>query len=195
MLPNSKKELLLASTSKYRQAQLAQLGLPFHTQKPLIDEEKEKDPRLTPLNLAVHLAYLKAKSLAQDNRVVIGADQLVSFNGKVLGKPGSREKAIHQLLEMQGQRHELVTSVCVFDGNQPHPFTDITILHMKKLTREQIERYLDLDEPFDCAGAYKIEKHGISLFHQIESQDFSAIQGLPLLELARVLQTCGYRIP
>lgn len=189
------KKLVLASTSPYRQALLKQLALPFEAQKPLIDEEKEKDPSLAPQKLAEKLAFLKAESLKSPEKVVIGGDQLVAHCGMILGKPHTRERALEQLFNMQGQTHELITAICVFDGDQSIPYVDITRLHMKSLTRPQIERYVDLDEPWDCAGAYKIEKHGMMLFEKIESQDFSAIQGLPLLALSRILTNSGFSIP
>lgn len=189
------KKLVLASTSKYRQAQLTQLGLPFEAQKPLIDEEKEKDPELSPKKLAEKLAFLKAQSLKGSDTVVIGGDQLVAHRGKVLGKPHTREKAIEQLLRMQNSKHELITAICVFDGEQSIHYTDVTRLHMKPLTRAQVERYVDLDQPLDCAGGYKIEAHGMMLFDKIESEDFSAIQGLPLLRLSKILKGSGYSIP
>jgi septum formation protein len=183
------RKLILASTSRYRQELLRRLDRPFEALAPLIDEEKEKDPRLEPQALAEKLALLKAKSLAGPGKIVIGGDQLVSFQGQVLGKPHSKNKAVEQLLSMQGQSHELVTAVCVFVDEKPYSFTDITVLEMKPLSRLQLERYVDLDEPLDCAGSYKIEKHGISLFKQIHSQDFTAIQGLPLIALGNLLDT------
>ncbi|HWU44579.1 MAG TPA: Maf family protein [Bdellovibrio sp.] len=185
-----KKQLILASTSKYRQELLRRLPWAFSAQAPLIDEEKEKDPSLAPQALAEKLAFLKAQSLKAEDRVVIGGDQLVSFAGRIIGKSHTREKAIAQLLAMQGQTHELITAICIFDGLQARPYTDITRLQMKKLSRAQIEHYVSLDQPFDCAGSYKIEQHGIMLFDKIESQDFTAIQGLPLIALGKILENC-----
>jgi len=189
------KNIILASTSKYRQEQLTQLGLPFTAQKPLIDEEAEKDPSLSPKKLAEKLAFLKAQSLKHPDLVVIGGDQLVAHRGKILGKPHTRDRAIEQLLEMQNSKHELITAICVFNGNKSIHYTDVTSLHMKPLQRAQIERYVDLDQPLDCAGAYKIEKHGMMLFDKIISEDFSAIQGLPLLMLSKILKDVGFSIP
>ncbi|WII73773.1 nucleoside triphosphate pyrophosphatase [Bdellovibrio sp. 22V] len=187
----AQKQLILASTSKYRQELLSRLAYTFTSQAPLIDEEKEKDPSLSPRALAEKLAYLKAASLKAPGRVVIGGDQLVSFEGRIIGKSHTREKAVEQLLAMQGKTHELITAICVFDGDKPIPYTDITRMHMKPLSREKIERYVDLDQATDCAGSYKIEKHGIQLFEKIESQDFTAIQGLPLIELSKILENLG----
>lgn len=186
-----KKELILASTSIYRKDLLSRLGHPFTAMSPLIDEEKEKNPQWSPQELAEKLAFLKAQSLAGEGRVVIGGDQLVAFEGKILGKPHTSEKAVEQLLSMQGKTHELITAVCVFDGFTPHKITDITRLTMKTLSRADLEKYVERDQPLNCAGAYKIEKHGIGLFAKIESKDFTAIQGLPLIELSKVLDTVG----
>lgn len=189
--PMSQKQLILASTSKYRQELLSRLAYTFTAQAPLIDEEKEKDPSLSPLALAEKLAQLKAGSLKSAGKVVIGGDQLVSFEGRIIGKAHTPERAVEQLLSMQGKTHELITAICVYDGEKMIPYTDITRMHMKKLSREKIEHYVSLDNPIDCAGSYKIEKHGIMLFEKIESQDFTAIQGLPLIELSKILENAG----
>ncbi|MGE9743951.1 Maf family protein [Bdellovibrio bacteriovorus] len=185
------KQLILASTSKYRQELLSRLAYSYSAQAPLIDEEKEKDPSLAPQALAEKLADLKAASLKAADKVVIGGDQLVSFEGRIIGKAHTPERAIEQLMSMQGKTHELITAICVYDGDKKIAYTDITRMHMKKMTRAQIERYVQLDNPIDCAGSYKIEKHGIMLFDKIESQDFTAIQGLPLIELGKILENAN----
>lgn len=199
MTMTSTKDLILASTSAYRKAQLEQLGLKFTAAKPTFDEDAFKQtpgtPVLEPRVLAETLAFRKAQSLARPGAVVIGGDQLVSHRGNVLGKPHTRENAIEQLLSMQGSTHELVTAVCVFVDETSRAFVDITKLTMKPLARDQISRYVDLDQPLDCAGAYKIEKHGLMLFEKIDGPDFSAIQGLPLLALSRILTELGFSIP
>lgn len=189
------KTLILASTSPYRAALLKRLGLSFTQQKPDLDEEAEKDPSLSPRDLAIKLAYLKAKSLAGPQKIVIGGDQLVSFQGQILGKPHTRERAIEQLLSMQGHSHDLITAVTVMDGMHEHSFLNVTTLTLRKLSRERITHYVDLDLPLDCAGAYKIEKHGMSLMEKIEGDDWSAIEGLPLIALSKTLQKCQLVFP
>lgn len=225
------KILVLGSTSPYRKELLQRLGIPFETEKPLIDEESEKDPSLSPRDLAVHLAFKKAQSLAVATstsswlnsrtpqrtpadeppgssqteqsshgpgtyrRIILGGDQLVSFEGRILGKPGTREKAISQLEMMSGKAHELVTAICLLEGSQKLEHVDITRIQLKNLSRKQIEKVVDLDQPFDCAGSYKIEKHGIALIEKIETEDFTAIQGLPLLALSRMLRTWEIETP
>lgn len=187
----TEKQLLLASTSKYRQELLSRLAFKFTAQAPLIDEDKEKDPSLPPQALAEKLAYLKAASLQGPGKIVIGGDQLVAFEGRILGKAHTPENAVKQLMSMQGKTHELITAICVISEGKIIPYTDITRMHMKPLSPKQVERYVQLDNPVDCAGSYKIEKHGIMLFEKIESQDFTAIQGLPLIALSKILENEG----
>jgi septum formation protein len=193
------KTLILASTSIYRKALLEQLAVPFQILKPIFDEDIYKRahpaPAARPEAFAESLAFLKAESLKGPCKVVLGGDQLVTHEEEILGKPHTREVAIQQLLRLQDKEHQLMTAICVFDGNEFTSHLDITRLQMKPLTRAQIERYVDLDSPLDCAGSYKIEKHGIMLFEKIESQDFSAIQGLPLIALSRILMKAGFSIP
>ena len=187
------KKLILASTSVYRQKLLGRLGIDFKAEKPLFDEEKHKDLSLSPLKLAQKLAYLKAQSLQnRPDATIIGGDQLVGFQGQILGKPHTREAAIEQLLKMQGQKHELITAVCVIDPARTFEFTNITEIQLRKLSRNQIEKYVDLDQPLDCAGGYKIELHGIALMASLKTEDPTAIEGLPLIRLSKILQECGY---
>jgi septum formation protein len=182
-------KLILASTSPYRRELLQRLAVPFEIAKPLIDEEKEKHPRFSPRELAEHLAQLKAKSLATHDAIVIGGDQLVSFEGQVLGKPHTKENAVKQLQQMSGKVHELVTAICLVRRSEVQMHTDLTRIWLKSLTTQQIQRIVELDNPVDCAGSYKIEAHGIALVEKIETEDFTAIQGLPLIALSRMLKT------
>lgn len=184
--------MVLASTSVYRQELLRRLGIPFISVPPQVDEELEKSKNLPPKELAEHLARLKARALAQEGRVVIGGDQLVHWQGKVLGKPHTVKKAVSQLQALAGQWHELITAVCVCDGLREHVFTDITRLQVRELTLEEIQAYVQRDQPLDCAGSYKIEKAGIALMDKIESEDFTSIQGLPLLKLSKILRQTGF---
>lgn len=188
--------LILASTSIYRRDLLKRLGIPFEARKPLADEEAHKDPSLAPRELAAHLARIKAQSLASSTDLILGGDQLVALEGRILGKPGTPEKAVTQLESMSGRTHELVTAICLITPEgRLFEHTDITRITFKKLTRAQIERVVALDNPIDCAGAYKIEAHGISLMEKVETEDFTAIQGLPLLALSRMLSACGLEHP
>lgn len=189
--------LILASTSVYRRALLERLGVPFRWRAPLCDEEALKSEEVDPRTLAETLAHAKAASLAVSERAatVIGCDQLVSFQGQVFGKPGSVDAAVDQLRAMAGQSHELVTSLAVIQGEQFFRHTDVTRLWMRRLSQAAIERYVAADQPLDCAGSYKLESRGILLFEKIESDDHTAITGLPLMALVTILRELGYEIP
>ncbi len=184
--------LILASTSPYRRELLARLGWEFETRAPLFDEEAWKSR--APTEPVAHAAFLsrgKAESLAGIDGVVIGGDQLVSFEKKILGKPKTFERAVEQLRALSGKTHEIHTGVCVLQGTVVREWVHTTRMQMRKFTHEQIEEYVRRDNPLDCAGSYKFEKQGLLLFEKIECDDFTAIQGLPLLSLAKVLIEFG----
>lgn len=204
MQPEQKNrpQILLASTSLYRKELLEKLCVSFTTEKPRFNEDTHKaewlaahGPDFDPSELAMELAQKKAESLMTHENCVIGGDQMVTLDLQILGKPKTRERAIEQLQMMQGRTHQLITATYVYFKSQSTKILDITELTMRPLSRAQIETYVDIDQPFDCAGSYKIEKHGLSLFSEIKSEDFSGIQGLPLLKLSKVLLSFGYEIP
>lgn len=184
-------KLILASTSPYRRALLERLGIPFTTQAPKFDEEKAKTHKRTPLELAQFLALEKAKSLASPHCVVIGSDQLVSFESEILGKPGSIEKAKAQLSRLQGKSHELITAVAIVADGKTVEFFDRTSITLRKLSAEEIANYVNADQPIDCAGSYKFEKRGISLIEKLQCADPTAIEGLPLIQLITHLRQLG----
>jgi len=189
--------LILASTSPYRKELLEQLGLPFQSMAPLFDEDSLKGSNLDPVELVTRLAREKALSIAATRpaAMIIGSDQMAVAQEGLLGKPGSREAAMEQLSQLSGESHELLTAVALCHGGNVTEFLDRTRLRMRKLSPEQITRYIDADQPWDCAGAYKIESRGICLFEKIETQDHTAITGLPLMELSSQLLRLGYPIP
>lgn len=196
MLHSSNIPLVLASTSPYRLELLKKLGLDFTTAAPQCDEDFYKAQIKDPYQLANRLAEEKASSLAKADICVIGGDQLVHLNGnQILGKPKTFEKAFEQLTSMQGKTHYLITAICVVSGGKKHSFTNTTEIQMRPLSSEQIQSYLELDQPFDCAGSYKIEKSGLTLIEKMVCEDFSAIQGIPLIQLIKVLSGLGYSIP
>lgn len=189
--------LLLASTSPYRRALLERLGLAFAVAPPRCDEEALKDPRLGPEEQAAALAQAKAASLIDlhPEHLIIGSDQLVALDQQVLGKPGGRDQALAQLLALAGRAHRLITALSVWHAGSWRHHLDIATLHMRPLSRDEAERYLDADQPFDCAGSYKLEQRGIALFEGIEAADHSAITGLPLLALCGILRDCAWPLP
>jgi len=199
MMGYSMRKTVLASTSQYRRQQLATLGIPFDSIKPLFDEDSVKRQIIMDLKhphaIAQKLSYEKGASIAQPETITISGDQLVAFEDDILGKPGTFESAVAQLLRMQGKTHELVTACTVFDGLKPINVLNITQITLKPLSAEQITAYVKLDLPLDCAGSYKIEKHGIQLVDSIKTEDYTAIQGLPLLALAKVFNSLNIAIP
>jgi septum formation protein len=192
-------EVVLASTSPYRQALLERTGISFRCRAPLIDEAAvaANEPGLEPRPLAEALALAKASSVAALERgaAIIGCDQLVSLDSRVFGKPATPEKAVDQLAALSGHMHELITALVVISGGQILRHTDVTRLWMRPLSRSAIERYVRVDRPLDCAGSYKLESRGIILFERIESADHTAITGLPLIALVTILRELGYEIP
>lgn len=189
--------LILASTSKYRKELLARLNLKFDCVAPGVDEEVLKDSESDIKELAKKLAYAKAEAVFKKHpeSVVIGSDQIGTIGNSRLDKPGSRANAIVQLQSMQGQTHYLHTAVAILLPQKEFVFLETTSLSMRNLTRAEIERYIDIDNPIDCAGSYKIETLGISLFEKIEGKDFTAITGLPLMLLSMHLREIGYELP
>ena len=181
-------EIILASQSPARKKLLQSLGVPFKVIHPKVDEapyqSQIKDTRV----LCQTLARLKAQSIQQKQAFVIGCDQMAHLNGQSFGKPKTKEKAIQTLKLLQGKTHELISALCIQkpDGSL---FENVIVSHMtmRSLTQKQIENYLDKDRPYQCAGSYTIEGLGISLFEKIQSPDFNAIIGLPLISLCSQL--------
>jgi septum formation protein len=184
--------LVLASTSPYRKALLERLHIPFEQRAPVCDEEAFKKKVSDPFLLCSQLAIEKAHSLATPKTITIGSDQVLCLENQIFGKPHHLDKAQSQLHQLSGKKHQLLTSTAVFKGHQLfHHWVTVAEMHMKFLTPEQIHNYLQLDQPFDCAGSYKLEKRGIALFSKIECEDWTSIEGLPLVALSKVLDKLG----
>lgn len=193
---NQPPPLALASSSRYRRALLARLGLPFTSFSPDIDEQRLAGER--PATLVKRLARAKATAIAQSHpsHCVIGSDQALALGGEILGKPGDRAAAIAQLLQLSGQRVRFLTAVCIHHpGGHQTAFTDVTRVEFRPLHRPEIERYVDADEPFDCAGSLRSEALGIALCNHIRSQDPTALLGLPLIGVAKALREAGFPVP
>ena len=195
--PQTPLDLVLASTSPYRRALLERLGLSFRTVAPRFNESSVSATGKSPQELAEALAMGKARSVAaiEPAATVIGSDQLVAIDGTIFGKPGSVDRAIDQLETLSGRTHELYTAVVVIQANRSLRYTDLTRLRMRPLLRDEIARYVNRDRPLDCAGSYKLEEQGIVLFESIETDDHTAIMGLPLLRLTSILRGLGFVVP
>lgn len=190
-------EIILASTSVYRRELLGRLLPNFRCVAPDVDEHKFHLAHMSPEEIAVRLAYEKSNAVATrfPDAIVIGSDQLVDLDQKILGKPGTEPAAIMQLMSMSGRSHRLLTAVCIIGPHKQVEFVNTTSLTMRSLQMSEAERYVSRDQPLDCAGSYRIESLGISLFDKIDTEDFTAIMGLPLMQLAVVLRNFGAEIP
>jgi septum formation protein len=185
--------VLLASQSPYRRELLGRLIETFESFAPRVDETPL--PGEEPGPLAQRLARLKALAGAAHapGTVVIGSDQVAALGTQMLGKPGSTERAVSQLLQCSGQVVVFHTAVCVLGhANTPQlDHVDMTRVKFRKLTEAVARRYVAADQPLDCAGSFKAERRGVVLLDSIDSHDPTAIQGLPLIWLAHALQECG----
>lgn len=184
--------LILASSSQYRRELLSRLGLPFETGRPDVDETPRHGE--SPAMLAVRLARAKAAALASPEGWAIGSDQVAELDGAPLGKPGNFAAARGQLSAMSGRQVRFHTAVCLAGPNGGEA-VDLTEVRFRKLDADEIERYLQAESPLDCAGSFKCEGLGISLFEAIDSKDPTALIGLPLIALARLLRDAGFQVP
>lgn len=188
--------LILGSTSVYRRELLSRLRLPFDCARPDVDETPRAGE--SPLALATRLALAKAEDVAarQPGAWVIGSDQVAELDGAPLGKPGGREAAIAQLAAMSGRSVVFHTALALArSGQSALQAVDRTVVVFRDLHGDEIARYVDAERPFDCAGSFKCEGLGISLFEAIRSDDPTALVGLPLIATARLLRSAGYALP
>lgn len=195
--PKPQKPWVLASSSPYRRALLEKLKRPFKTASPNIDESPH--PLESPEQLALRLARQKAEALIPEwpHALIIGSDQVAECEGVHLGKPGSLEAARSQLIQSSGKIVRFYTAVCILDASSKSfkESMDLTEVHFKSLSQDQIDRYLELEQPLDCAGSFKAESLGISLFDRIVGDDPNALIGLPLIRLIALLNEWGEVIP
>ncbi|MBT6326443.1 MAG: septum formation protein Maf [Bdellovibrionales bacterium] len=189
--------LILASSSKYRIELLSRLNIPFESKSPEIDEELIKNQIKNPIELVEKLSILKAKKIYKNypSATIIGSDQIICLDQTIFDKPLSLENAILQLKKLSGNIHSLITAVTIINKKQTVTFHNITLLKMRDLTIQEIEFYVEQDKPLDCAGSYKVESLGISLFDSIDTSDFTSIVGLPLIQLTSNLKSLGFKIP
>ncbi|MGB5512494.1 MAG: Maf family protein [Woeseiaceae bacterium] len=189
--------IILASASPYRRGLLDRFLDQFETVEPDIDESNSAGR--SPGDLASYLARKKAEAVATKSRdaLVIGADQLAVLNDRILGKPGDHRKAVEQLLAASGQVVNFLTAVCILDpiGRTRYEHTDKTTVRFRDFDRRLAEAYLKLDEPYDCAGSFKIEGAGFVLFESVKTDDPTALIGLPMIWVSDRLLELGYLSP
>lgn len=189
--------IVLASSSSYRMALLERLGTAFSSISPEIDENPLTNE--LPEHTALRLAAAKARKVAalKPDALIIGSDQVALMEGRILHKPGTHEAAKHQLHAMSGRPVVFHTAVCLLDAASGNVESAVvpTLVQMRVLDDAAIERYLRRDQPYDCAGSAKIESLGIALVEKVESDDPTALIGLPLITLVGMLQRAGVQIP
>lgn len=189
--------LVLGSTSPFRKALLDKLGIPFITDTPNTDETRR--PGETPDRLVRRLAEDKARDVASrfPDALVIGSDQVACVGDEILGKPGNRENAIAQLSAASGKAVTFYTGLCLYNAanDQIQVAVEPFVVHFRVLGSAQIERYIDREQPFNCAGSFKSEGFGITLFAALEGRDPNALVGLPLIRLVEMLDRQGVSLP
>lgn len=187
------RTLILGSTSRYRQELLMRLGIPFQTDGPRVDETPTPGER--PADLARRLALAKAHEVAERHpeAVVIGSDQVADLHGQPLGKPGTHDRAVAQLRQMSGQTvifQTAVAVVCRATGFEQMDVASVRVV-FRTLSDAEIERYLRIEQPYDCAGSAKSEGLGIALLERIDNDDPTALVGLPLIRTSRMIRAAG----
>jgi len=185
--------LILASTSPFRRALLARLTLPFKTVAPNVDETQTKDE--SPQEMVLRLAEAKAQAVANQfpQSLIIGSDQIAVLDHHIIGKPGNHVHAVDQLQRASGRSIEFLTSLCVLNTATGQRHLDVipyTVV-FRKLTDQEIEHYLRREQPYNCAGSFKSEGLGISLFEKQHGEDPTALIGLPLISLITMLRKEG----
>ena len=187
------RQLILGSTSAYRRELLARLHIPFEVAAPDVDETPL--PGEAPNEMAKRLSLAKARAVAVrfPQAVVIGSDQVADLNGLSLGKPGTHDKAVAQLRPMRGQTvvfQTAVAVVCLETGFEQRSLAAVRV-KFRDLTNDEIENYLQIEKPYDCAGSAKSEGLGIALLDTIDSDDPTALIGLPLIRTCQMLRAAG----
>jgi septum formation protein len=188
--------IVLASSSHYRRQLLEKLHIKFVSCVTAIDEARRTDE--SPEALVSRLSIAKAKQVANTytEHLIIGSDQVAALKHEILGKPGGRDAAIRQLTAQSGQIVRFFTGVCVLNSATGRWLNDVDVctVHFKSLNPRQIEKYVDLEQPFDCAGSFKSEGLGIALFEKITGEDPNALIGLPLIKLVALLEKFGVSV-
>ena len=188
------RQIVLASTSPYREQLLRQLDLPFVVAAPNYSEAI--DSQVAPALLVRHLAQGKARSLAEryPDALIIGSDQVFADQrGRPLGKPADLQAAFQQLQQMSGRTHCFYTGLALFDSGSGQTQTDFATFSVtfRRLSDYQIQRYLQREQPLDCAGSFKVEGLGIALLERMAGDDYTALIGLPLIKLVTMLAEAG----
>jgi len=188
--------LILASTSPFRKAILEKLALPFSTQSPDVDETPLENE--LPEQLVERLSILKAKAVADNisEGLVIGSDQVAVIDGTILGKPGNHDKAMEQLKQASGKTVTFLTGLCLYNAARDNYQVDVVPFKVvfRELSETQIDTYLKKEQPYNCAGSFKSEALGITLFEKLVGDDPNTLIGLPLIRLVKMLEDEGVTV-
>jgi len=190
------QKLVLASTSPFRKQLLEKLHLEFSTANPQVNEDEL--PGETAVQLVERLAIAKAQAVVSDfpNALIIGSDQVCLNNGRILGKPGDFDNAFQQLKAASGQHVTFYTGLAVVNSEtgQMHSLVEPYDVYFRELTDQMIINYLNKEQPYNCAGSFKSEGYGISLFSRFEGKDPNSLIGLPLISLIELLDKEGMSV-
>lgn len=196
-MPSSVPPIVLASSSSYRRELLTRLQLSFTCHSPEIDESPLTNE--TAQALVQRLALRKARALAEQylQHIIIGSDQVAVLDGRIIGKPLHADGATQQLTAASGRSVVFLTGLAVIDTRTGIEQVDLVpfTVHFRTLNSAQIQRYIALEQPFDCAGSFKSEGLGVSLFRATEGSDATSLVGLPLIRLCDMLNACGIALP
>jgi septum formation protein len=194
--PHARQALVLASTSPFRRELLTRLGLGFVTAAPEVDETPRRGE--TPDALVRRLSEAKARAVGETCRgLIIGSDQVATTGSDILGKPGTHERAVAQLQHLSGKTVTFHTGLCLLNSENGELQLDVVPFRVvfRQLDDERIERYLQHDRPYNCAGSFKSEGLGITLFERMQGDDPTALIGLPLIRLTTMLARAGMVLP
>ena len=190
-------EIILASSSSYRKELLQRLNITFNVKDPKIDENPLYNESHE--ELVLRLSCQKAKSVAKNYvaALIIGSDQIATLNKQVLKKPGNRKNAIRQLKTMSGNKVTFLTGLCLYNSFTKECLQELVFFNVsfRRYNLDEIERYLDIENPYDCAGSFKSEKSGINLVSKMDGEDPTALIGLPLIKLTEMLRSQGIKLP
>lgn len=190
-------QVVLGSTSPFRKMLLDKLHIPFTQDAPQVDETPLTNE--TPQEMVLRLAHTKASVFKAEypQHIVITSDQCAVFKGQPIGKPHTREKAIEQLTQFSNQKIHFYTALVVTNNQtgETYEYTDETVVHFRELSKQVIENYIEIEQPLNCAGSFKSEGLGVTLFKQIESRDPNALIGLPLMALTDIFYEMGFALP
>ncbi len=194
--PHARQALVLASTSPFRRELLTRLGIGFATAAPEVDETPRRGE--TPDALVRRLSEAKARAVGETCRgLIIGSDQVATTGSDILGKPGTHERAVAQLQHLSGKTVTFHTGLCLLNSENGELQLDVVPFRVvfRQLDDERIERYLQHDRPYNCAGSFKSEGLGITLFERMQGDDPTALIGLPLIRLTTMLARAGMVLP